>query len=314
MVAPHPDDELEGWSQVERSASVHTVWLVMTHGEGTAYCDPGAHARNSSPELGEIPPRPVPQGSRTPSCGAARLASWTTFLALADVPDRAAATPPDLPASATAPTAQRIHLEGAGEALLWASPERTLVAVDGGDGRLRVEAVRAAVRVVLASRPVARPAGEPMGAPSLVPDLPLERVVAAAYVNSGTDALDGSGDPNPWAVYAHPDHVAVHEALLDRDLARELAPRSGVLVATWPSDPAAGVTTEIPTAEYERLMGLGPLADPGDPASARREGLMQRVYGWLGNPRGHWPPTELPVPDENGAALVMARVQTFVRL
>ncbi len=286
----------------------------MTHGEGTAYCDPAAHARNSSPGLGEIPPHPTPEGSRTPSCGAARLASWTTFLALADVPDAiASAGPPELPARATAPPAQRVRLDGAGEALLWASPERTLVAVDGGDGRLRVETVRAAVRAVLASRPVARPGGGPVGAPSLVPDLPLGRVVAAAYVNSGTDALDGSGEPNPWAVYAHPDHVAVHEALLDRDLARELAPRRGMLVATWPSDPAAGVTSEIPEEEYERLMGLGPLADPADPRSARREGLVQRVYGWLGNPGGHWPPTELPVPDENGAALVMARVQTFVR-
>ncbi len=312
VVTPHPDDELEGWSQIDRSPGVHTVWLVMTHGEGTAYCDPGAHAANSSPGLGEIPPEPAPEGSRTPSCGAARLASWTTFLAQADVPDEVArAGPPDLPASATSAPARRVHLDGAGEALVWAGSERTLVAVDGGDGRLSAETVRAAVRAVL-SQWLGRGRGAP-SLSSLVPDLPLERVVAAAYVNSGTDALDGSGEPNPWAVYVHPDHVAVHEALLDVDLARELAPRSGVLVASWPSDPAGSLTSEIRAEEYERLMGLGPLLDPSDPASLRRDGLMQRLYGWLGNPRGHWPPTEWPVPDEDGAALVMARVQTFVK-
>lgn len=304
VVTPHPDDEMEGWSAIERGGDVHTVWLVMTHGEGTAYCDPAGWAVNAQPHLGEVLPEPAPTGTRTPSCGAARLASWTTFLSLADVDDEAARAAldgdghPCVPASATAPPAESVHLPGAGDALAWSGPERTLVAVDGGDGHLGVEMVRAAVRAVLAL-------------PS-VPDLPLERVVAAAYVCSGTDALDGTGAPNGWAVYRHPDHLAVHEALLDPDLAAGLAPRAGVLVATWPSDPAASLTAEIDPQEYERLMALGPPVDPDDPTSARRVGLMQRLYGWLGNPGGLWPPTELPLPDARGAALVMARRQTFV--
>ena len=139
-------------------------------------------------------------------------------------------------------------------------------------------------------------------------------MVAAAYACSGTDALDGTGERNGWAVYRHPDHLAVREALLDLDLAAELAPRCGVLVTTWPSDPAASLTAEVAHEEYDRLMGLGPPVDNGDAASVRRDGLAQRLYGWLGNPGGLWPPTELPVPDASGAALVMSRVQTFVVL
>ena len=324
VVTPHPDDEVEGWSVVERSEDVHTVWLTATHGEGTACCDPAAHAANLQVDLGDVPPAPAPTGSRTASCGAARLASWTTFLSLADVGDDVArasldaAGRPRVPASATAPPARDVHLPGAGDALVWSSGERTLVALDGGDGHLRAETVRAAVRALLGPRPSEGCAGGSASdgsvdaRPPLVPDLPLERVVAAAYACSGTDALDGTGEPNGWAVYRHPDHLAARAALLDPDLAAELAPRAGVLVTTWPSDPAASLSAEVPRAEYDRLMGLGPPVDPGDPASVRRDGLAQRLYGWLGNPGGLWPPTELPVPDASGAALVMARRQTFV--
>ena len=310
VVTPHPDDEVEGWAVVERSQDVHTVWLTSTHGEGTAYCDPTAHAGNLDVRLGDVAPDPSPTGPRTASCAAARLASWATFLSLADVPDddaRAALDEdgrPPVPATATAPPARTVHLPGAGDALVRTGERRTLVALDGGDGHLRADAVRAAVRTLLCWRPRA--------APPVVPDLPLERVVAAAYACSGTDALDGTGEANGWAVYRHPDHLAVREALLDPGLAAELAPRCGVLVTTWPSDPAASLTAEVARAEYERLMGLGPPVDPDDAASVRREGLAQRLYGWLGNPGGLWPPTELPVPDADGAALVMSRVQTFV--
>lgn len=311
VVTPHPDDEVEGWAAIERSADVHTVWLTATRGEGTAYCDPAAHAGNLDVRLGDVAPDPSPTGPRTASCAAARLASWATFLSLADVPDDVARAAldqdglPHVPATATAPPAPTVHLPGAGDALVWSGEQRTLVALDGGDGHLGVEAVRAAVRALVGLRAAASP---------LVPDLPLERVVAAAYACSGTDALDGTGAANGWAVYRHPDHLAVRAALLDPALAAELAPRRGVLVTTWPTDPVAGLTAEVAPAEYERLMGLGAPVDAGDARSVRREGLVQRLYGWLGNPGGLWPPTERPVPDASGAALVMSRVQTFVVL
>ena len=146
---------MEGWSAVERSDDVHTVWLTATRGEGTAYCDPAAHAGNLQVRLGDVPPDPTPSGPRTASCGAARLASWATFLSLADVPDTAAraaldeAGHPRVPASATAPPARTVHLPGAGDALVWSGEQRTMVALDGGDGHLRADAVRAAVRAVL---------------------------------------------------------------------------------------------------------------------------------------------------------------------
>ncbi len=328
VVSPHPDDEMEAWSQVERSPDVFTVWLTMTRGEATTHCDPVVHTAELDVAAGEIPPSPPPEGAGTASCADARMASWTTFLSLAwsgaDDADTGAGPDADtdtdtdtdertaeVPERSTLPESRQVDLppqeaadglpaaapatRGAAPspgALVWTEPTMAMVALDAGDGEVTGDEVAWGVRAVLAQR----------GA--LLPDLPLTRVVSAAYAGEAPDAP-----------YQHPDHLAVTDALLDPALTRALAPRDGTFVVTGAHDPRASITSEVAPAEYRRLMGLGPdvVGDDGSPVP-RRLGLAQRVYGWLAFPGGWWPRTERAVPDPDGEPLIMARVQSFVHL
>lgn len=301
VVSPHPDDEMEAWSQVDPSDDVHTVWLTMTRGEATSRCDPKTYAAELDVAAGERAPSPAPAGPGTASCEDARMASWTRFLTLAHG-GRGASTEtgeprrlelgavPAADGLPAAPVATRGGRPSPG-ALAWVGHHQSMVAVDAGDGEVAPAEVAWAVRAVLAQR----------GA--LLPDLPLERVVCAAYVGAPPDAT-----------YQHPDHRAVQEALLDPALNAALAPARGTYVVSAPSDPRVNLTGAVPPDEYQRLTGLGPSVAGDHGPTPRREGLMQQVYGWLAFPGGWWPPTERPVDDAAGDPLIMARVQSFIRL
>jgi LmbE family N-acetylglucosaminyl deacetylase len=284
VVSPHPDDELEAWSLIGQDENTFTVFLTMTHGEATVNCDPAEVARNTQSDWGELAPEPSPQGPGTPSCAQARIASWNAFL------DSAAALDPDLPALADL-TERDVELAGH-PAQLWSSDRGVRIAVDGGDGELTVEQVQETVEQVLAL--------------DEVPDLPLQRVVGAAYTNDPPDRGDAA-----YALYRHPDHWAVRDALLGLTAHDGVEARDGICVTTWPSDPAASQTHEVDATTYDAFMGLGPEVVPGDPESVRRVGSFQRVYGWLAFPRSYWTPTDLPIPDDAGQPLVMSRTQTF---
>ncbi|WP_337063439.1 hypothetical protein [Kineococcus sp. G2] len=298
VVAPHPDDELEAWSLLAEEPGAYTVFVTLTLGEATANCDPVEVERTTQTAWGEIAPASPPQGPGTDSCKEARTASWNAFL------DAAAETDPHLPVLAGVP-AEPLELAGH-PARVWVADGGARVAVDGGDGELTADGIAEVVRAVLALRG------------GRLPDLPLRRVVGASYANDAPDAgvnraADGTctdrpceGDPR-YAEYEHPDHWAVREALLTRDVGAQ----RGTCVATWPSDPAATRTASVPVATYEALTGLGERVDPDDPQSLAREGSFQRAYGWLAFPETYWPQTELPVPDAEGNPLIMARVQTF---
>ncbi|MCI2239631.1 hypothetical protein MO973_38465 [Paenibacillus sp. TRM 82003] len=298
VVSPHPDDELEAWSLLAEEPGAYTVFVTLTLGEATVNCDPAEVERSTQTAWGELAPAPPPQGPGTDSCKQARTASWNAFL------DAAAESDPHLPVLGDAP-APSVELAGH-PARVRVADGGARVAVDGGDGELTADGVVEVVEAVLDLRG------------GRLPDLPLRRVVGASYANDAPDAgvnraADGTctshpceGDPR-YAEYEHPDHWAVREALLDHDLGA----RDGTCVATWPSDPAATRTAEVPVATYEALTGLGERVDPADPQSLARQGAFQRAYGWLAFPETYWPQTELPVPDADGNPLIMARVQTF---
>ncbi|WP_432561421.1 hypothetical protein [Kineococcus sp. SYSU DK003] len=269
VVSPHPDDELEAWSLVDDEQ--YTVFLTMTHGEATVNCSPAEVARNTQTAWGEDEPDPVPQGPGTPSCAQARIGSWNAFL--------------DAATGITGLQSRVAEIAGH-DAQLWWSDTQARVAVDGGDGQLTPEVVTRAVADVLALRGDA------------LPDADVRQVVGAAYTNDPPARGDDA-----YALYRHPDHWAVRDALLALD--------EPACVATWPTDPAATRHERVDEATYEQFTALGEEVEPGNPESVRRTGSFQRIYGWLAFPRSYWTPTDLPVPDADGQPLVMAQEQTF---
>ena len=65
IVIPHPDDEYEAWSLVEKSAGNYPVFLVMTHGEETSFYDGhGIDAQGYNLEYGERVPQPQPWSTK----------------------------------------------------------------------------------------------------------------------------------------------------------------------------------------------------------------------------------------------------------
>lgn len=295
-LVPHADDELSGWTSLADGSDLYPVLVLLTQGEQTARCTPEVLATHLEVELGERPPEPDPTTGRdTPAC---RQARWDAFRAsLAE----AARHTPAVDLSGAQETTATL---GGSPAVLLRGRGATVVALDLGDGRLTPEAVGEAVEEVLALSGTA------------LPDLPLTRVTASAYVGTGadgsdTDEADGTDDSpgcDPPAVcpagerayeYAHEDHRATMQA------ARELAPRTtqGSFLVTYPSDPAATEHRALPPEVYDAFMELG----PGAPDTARRLGSHQRIYGWLGFP-DVWRVGDLPL---QSTEVVFPRVQSY---
>ncbi len=276
FLSPHPDDEMEAWAALGQE-DAYTVFVTLTHGEASGYCEPAAARRNLQQDLGERPPHPMPAGRYSPACAAARIDSWVAFLNLAAKVTPAADTGPvtgtvlTLGPVAGVPQPQNPHAPlGATKAQAWIGPDGARLALDLGDGNLTQDEVRWAVRAVLALR------GGPL------PDLPLSTVLAASYVN-GPD-----GDPRALPD-KHPDHVAVRDAL--PSLAR-LADE-GAWGVTQPFDDSATDTFTLSEDDYAGLMGLQ--GSGSNPSSWRRVGAQQVAFGWLAAPDNYWRTGDLPL-------------------
>lgn len=300
-LVPHADDELSGWTSLADGSDLYPVLVLLTQGEQTARCTPEVLATHLEVELGERPPEPDPTTGRdTPAC---RQARWDAFRASLG---EAARHTPAVDLSGAQETTTTL---GGSPAVLLRGRGATVVALDLGDGRLTPAAVVEAVEEVLALSGTA------------LPDLPLTRVTASAYVGTGTgtdeadtddagdiddtDASPGCGSPALCPAgerayeYAHEDHRATGRA------ARELAPRTteGSYLVTYPSDPAATEHRALPAEVYDAFMELG----PGAPDTARRLGSHQRIYGWLGFP-DVWRVGDLPL---QSTEVVFPRVQSY---
>lgn len=298
-LVPHPDDELSGWTSLVDAPGLYPVVVLLTAGEETQRCTPDGPSGHLQTELGEVPPEPYPAaGGGSAACGQARLGSFRAAL------DAAAEHSPVV-AGLGADDGRAVDLDlGAGT--LTVGAHASLVALDLGDGRLSAAAVRTAVLEVLALRG------------NHLPDLPISRVTASAYVAHGPDERredaggdgrerDGGGcvvralcpeDDGPY-VYAHPDHLATHEA------ARALAPEAeeGAWLVTSTYDRAAEVHRALSREMYDAFVALG----SGGPDRAERIGSYQRIYGWLAFP-DVWRPGDLPLDSEQ---VLFPRVQSF---
>ncbi len=176
VLIPHPDDEFSAWSLIGNRPDLYPVFVLLTQGENTSFCD----GRGLQADKGERIPLPQPfTGAGTDNCRRQRLDAWHAFLdAMAAVDDGL-----DVP-----PYAGLVD----GACHVFVGPKTARVVFDGGDGGLTPEFVTAALARARQLR---------------FTHLPLRTesdVVGAAYYNENSA---GS------LIYAHPDHRTVHLAL-----------------------------------------------------------------------------------------------------
>jgi hypothetical protein len=260
IVVPHPDDEFQAWSLLERDASTYKIFILATRGEETGFCEPAGYRRGLQAAV-EPAPDPVPQGKWTDSCESARLSSWVGYfdnMAKADT-----TLPQDLQRRATqgpfpVPAGQMCRYDGSDDCIsdttaeVWVDEagRGALVAFNLGDGDLTRREVAWAVRTVRANR-----------AQLGLELLPNGDVIGASFANRSYDCYS----------YPHPDHRAVHEALHDVDfeMGRQIAP-------TCADDPEASRGEVVSEASARAAFEIG--------KDGERLGAHTRHYGWLANP------------------------------
>lgn len=227
VLSPHPEDEVDVWSLIQRRAHQYTVFVTLTKGEQTTSCMTAEEASQpglpepagpfkyqgpgspvSQPDLGERHPFGNPwQGRGTQACKDARVASWHWFL------DDMGRLDPSLPVEP--PRIGRFCTGTAGCAEVWASGLGARVAFDLGDGNLTSPEVVAAVGALRANRaaweiPVLPEAGVLTGYYNETPysdweelNRPSGGVAAFATVNC--------------SVYEHPDQKAISDVVQTHD-------------------------------------------------------------------------------------------------
>ena len=253
VVVPHPDDEYQAWSLVAERPETYPVFVLLTRGERTALCD----GRAFQPEHGERPPQPQPfDPDDEERCAAQRVDAWHAFLDgmadlddTLDVPEEVGTFEGEAPAGAAAPDSTRFDLH--------VGDDSARVVFDLGDGQLRADEVTWAIQATRELR------GEHFATTA------EGDVVGAAFANTGLPDC---------VAYDHPDHVAVHDALGATD--QETG--GAQLARTCESDPDASVLAEVDEELHDAVWNVSPgNADPAGNPAVQREGVAQRVYGWL---------------------------------
>ena len=80
IVLPHPDDEFEAWSMVAGDTTHYIVFILLTRGEYSRYCD-GSGISELQANRAERFPEPQPfTGQGTPDCAQQRIDAWSSFL------------------------------------------------------------------------------------------------------------------------------------------------------------------------------------------------------------------------------------------
>lgn len=267
VVSPHPDDEMQAINALDDDPRLFTVFVLSTRGENTSVCN--TYGRAWSRIRPEFRPDPAPAGRGTGSCARARLDSWHLFLDLL-------AGISDIPLD-TREEMRGVTVPGVHDARIGRASARFVF--DTPNGELGAADVRRHLDTVLRER------GRSM------PDLPLEKVVAAAYYNE---------DRNLGAVYPHDEHQVVQEVLRERSTGA----RNGHWIPVPPRARDIDVSRESTLQEYDRLMGFTRRGKP--------VGAHQRAYRWLvfGGVRGNWAPSRDAV-HHRSRAYIWPRRQHF---
>src|SRR6185369_2762705 len=200
IVIPHPDDEFEAWSMVADDTTHYIVFILLTRGEHSSYCD-GSGISQLQADRAEQYPQPQPfTGSGTEGCAEDRLNAWASFLDARGGVESAIGRPGflgqfdlDVPEGAAVPS--KIDASGDRVAstkyLLWVGDKSARFAFDFGDRDLSLNEVVLGVQAVRDLRTRVLPVSEE------------DDIVAGAYFND---------EFSPSIRYEHPDHKAVQEA------------------------------------------------------------------------------------------------------
>jgi LmbE family N-acetylglucosaminyl deacetylase len=227
----HPDDEMAAWSTIENSSGNYHVFVVLTRGGHTGYCENPA----SKPGMDQYPPAP----RDSEACKENRIESWHKFL------NRAAATDPFLDVlPADSPDVSDVDAS-AGRFDVWVGAKSARVVFDFPDGGLQSQ------NLVTANELVRSMKG------SLLPDLPDFQAMAASFWNANY--------PN-CRRYDHPDHRAVHVGVYQNDLDTQV--QRGRTCAT---DPDAVYFRQVSANNWRTLAGSPDfLENGGDPGIFRQ--------------------------------------------
>jgi len=241
---PHPDDEIEGWAAFQSDRRAYPLFIVLTRGEATVFCDVANYAAGWQPFFEELPAIPVPRVRRSGLCAQARIDSFNAFMdAMAAVdPEHDDAIGRDLPRTGRAPSPPPGCRVRSTQFRLWIGAHHARLVLDAGDGSLRPCHIPWALQVarnLLRLLPV-RSEGNAIGDGYYGP---RARCGAAAYTNS--------------------DHYAVYEAM--RKMKLGVAGKQWQLVC---ADDSPSVYRVLP----------GSIRDFAFPSIT---GEIERHYGWL---------------------------------
>lgn len=268
VVMPHPDDEMEAWSQIENSPTNYKVFVYLTRGNGTSYCRNAAGLLGLNANLGEVDPRGTTKFSYPLSdaaCAQLRMRSTVGFLNAMSTKDRSLPTNLRWVKSVKLPVAK---------AIVPSDGDNSVEVYDGGtygrvlffnvhDGRVSKANTDWVIRSVLANKAT-------LGVPASLP----VRTIVGPFANRSYGQC---------STYPHPDHVAVHQSVYGTDF-KVTGYQSA---ATCASDPEAVTHRNVTAASWANAFAINPVTQ-------QRLGAFERHYGWLNGYRvGGW----VDIPD-----------------
>ncbi|GAA1926503.1 hypothetical protein GCM10009775_18370 [Microbacterium aoyamense] len=259
VVVPHPDDEFQTWSLVEDTPDEYKIFVSLTRGDETGFCEPDIRETSLQADLGERAPDPDPPGRWTPECMEARqnsLLGYLTQMSESDptIPgDFGAMTEyTDLPAEGVEICHDDDGVRDCDASLrtarVWkdAAGRGAVVFFDLGDGDLTQDEAAWALQTLIANRDTWGLDPARVGA------------MIGAFANEGHSCYS----------YPHPDHVAVHQVLWNVDFG--VGPQVG---ATCFLDPRQRMSAFVSPESAAAAFALGP--------NGERLGAHGRNYGWL---------------------------------
>lgn len=249
-VMPHPDDEFQFWSVIEDRPDEYKIFVSLTRGEETRFCETERLEQSLQEELGEIPPNPVPRGRATASCQEAQANSLLGFLTEMSRTDRT--IPGNFGVREDVDAGEAEGGSFGDEVWLWRDLDDrgAVLMFDLGDGQLTEATVRWAIERVLAQRETW----------NLAPTVPVRSIVGA-FSNYESDLC---------YTYPHVDHLAVEQALYNHDFG--VGPQLG---ATCLRDPRRSFTAVVSASSIKAAFERG--------VEGQRIGAHTRHYGWLHN-------------------------------